>query len=781
MKLPERLARQRGRGFHSAFATTFALEFAAFEEVMLPQLSASGATNVLLIVDGRMATMALSDGSALPEALGREYVLHSPPAAAGVFHPKVILQIGREGGRCFVSSANVTGAGLGGNVEVALEIECGIEPSAEREIVQAAWRYLDALLPADAGAAREAIAWARDRARWLDEPGSGDGLHVLEDGTALAFLARPDGAGGIGARFAGFVGDGPVERLLVFSPYWDEGLEALTALERQLRPLRTSILLDVDRHGFPIGAPMPEHREILDISGWQSSRFKHAKVVIAVTAEHDHVLSGSANCTVAALGDEAFTGLNAEACIYRRLSQGAATEALNIDGWLSAEPFPVSDLPEPVQTTPIPLAEMHAGGAGSFEVEGGRLNWRRPPGHWTEGTVTLVDASGGVVAEIDVASFAVEGDGLTTWVGDTGLRDAAFAHVTSGAATSLRGYVVHRAALRARRRELVGGSVGKALQAFDEAAEMQLRMLQAFDELARADAEDDGGVDAVVRGGARGKPSARESAPEIRFMTYEEFMSARSTRQGRGGVGRSDSTVAGTHFDSVRALLNRLSGVRQREAGGAGQVDDGSWMDLGDETGDLGDAAVGLEVSELEQPRARPAPDMALYQRMVKAYVEGLAGEGRDIGPRDVLRLRLWIAIILWEARCPSAPKGMPAVADEKGWPRLLVRIVSAFFWGKNAPIGRLVVSTDYAEMPVDFYECWSTVLWALDAIVASVPDQPRTRDFRRRIPVLRAQVVLALGLRPEDLRSEPMSSQLAGLDAEFGLRLGIVPPAMAA
>src|SRR3546814_15206526 len=74
-----------------------------------------------------MAAMALTDGSRLPVALGRDYALHSPPASDGIFHPKIILQLGRETGRAFVSSANATGAGLGGNVEIAIEIDSGHE------------------------------------------------------------------------------------------------------------------------------------------------------------------------------------------------------------------------------------------------------------------------------------------------------------------------------------------------------------------------------------------------------------------------------------------------------------------------------------------------------------------------------------------------------------------------------------------------------------------------------------------------------------------------------
>lgn len=777
MKLPERLARRKGRGFHSAFATTFAVEYAAFEEVMLPQLSAAGATNVLLIADGRMATMALSDGSALPEALGREYVLHSPPVAEGVFHPKIILQIGREGGRCFVSSANVTGAGLGGNVEVAVEIECGVEPSSEREIVQAAWRYVDALVPVDAGAARETIIWARDRAPWLDGPGGQDGPHILEDGTAIAFLARP-GNEGIGARFAGFISGEVVERLVIASPYWDADLGAVSDLRHALAPERVLLLLDKNRHSFPTGATLQANCDIVDISGWQPSRFKHAKVVIAVTEEHDHVLSGSANCTVAALGREGFAGTNAEACIYRRLPRGTATAVLGMDGWLEANPFPVSDLPDPVETTPIPLDEMYAGGAGTFEAEGGRLIWRRPPGRWPDGTVILSNAVGEVVAEIQVATFGVDGDQLTTWVGQS-LEEASFARVLSNAGESLRGYVVHRSALRARRRESAGGSVSKALAVFDEAAEMQLRMLQAFDELARADAEDEVTNDGAARSSARAKPVGSTATSEVGFMTYEEFMAAGSTRKRRGG--RSDSTVAGTHFDSVRALLNRLSGVEYKEPGRGALRDDGSWMDLGDETGELGDAVREPEVEEALAQRVRPAPDMSAYDRAVKSYVEGLSAEDRIIGPREVLRLRLWIALVLWEARCEAAPNGMPTVADDKGWPRLIVRIVAGFFLGKKSPISRLVMSSDYDDMPIDFFECWSTILWALDAIVAALPDLPRTREFRRRIPTLRTHVVSALGLTPAELQGEPMLSQRLGLDIEFGTRLGVLPDARVA
>ncbi|QPI75568.1 hypothetical protein [Sphingobium sp. Cam5-1] len=766
MKLPERLARRKGRGFHSGIATTFAVEFAAFEEVMLPQLSAGGATNVVLVADQRMAAMALSDGSALPEALGREYILFSPPVEAGVFHPKIIVQVGRDGGRCIVSSANVTGAGLGGNVEVAVEVECGVEPSAERAIVQSAWRYVSALVPADSGAPREAIDWARDRARWLEEPSIDAALSVLEDGTAMAFVAAP-GDGGIGARFADLVGGEAVERLIVVSPYWDEDLTALGSLEQALHPARTSLLLDVKRHEFPASASMPGHREIIDISQWRPSRFTHAKLLIAITAGHEHVLSGSANCTVAALGAGAISGVNREACIYRRVPRGAATTALELDKWLGAQPVEIADLPPRAESAPIPLDEMERAAAGSFEADGGRLYWMKPADRWTHGIVVLTDALGQAIVEVEVTRFAGAERRQSAWIGEDMLSKAAFVFVRMGSQESVRTFITHRSALRSRRRETASGSAAKALSIFDDGSDLFLFAYQAFEELCRAEIEDE---EAAGRAHPnRPAVSVEGETSEIRFLTYEEFMAARSTRRGKGG--RSDSTLAGTHFNSVRALLNRLSGAVHTADDGS--EDDGAddWMDLGDETGDLDEipdrqcAAENVEVPE------RPAPDMAAYDKAVKTYVESLTNGDHTIGPRDVLRLRLWIVLILREARSAAAPKGMPATIDDKGWPRLIIRIVSAFFWGKKSALTRLIVSTEYEEMPVDFMECWSTVIWALDRIVASVHDQPRSRDFLKRVPILRAHIIGVLGLTASDLEGEQMGTHRTGLDKEIGER----------
>ncbi|WP_309092350.1 hypothetical protein, partial [Phenylobacterium sp.] len=338
LKIVDRVGRPSKTGFHSSFITTFATEFAALEELLVPQLMAVGCRNIGVVCDARMGTLALSDGSALPRQLGRAYSLYSPPVGQGVFHPKIILQLGRTQGRAFVSSANLTAAGLGGNVEIGAEIECTAEPSAERALLRAVAAYINSRV-VEPGGVRDALDWAWARTPWLedeDDPTSED----------AAFLTSP-GDPGIIASFVERVVD-PVERLWVLSPYWDDSLAALRAMTRALSPSRTTVLIDALTHEFPVGANLPAGTEFVDIAGWRPKRFTHAKMILAQTARHDHVLFGSANCTTAALGDGAVGGRNAEASLYRRLPTGEAMQALGLDQWVDAPTVAIEALPDPV-------------------------------------------------------------------------------------------------------------------------------------------------------------------------------------------------------------------------------------------------------------------------------------------------------------------------------------------------------------------------------------------------------------------------------------------------
>jgi hypothetical protein len=779
MKYPDRLARRgaSARPFHSAIATTFSIEFAAFEEIMLPNLMASGATNFLLIADGRMASMSLSDGTEKPRQLGRDYELLSPPAADGLFHPKIVLQLGRRAGRLFVGSANVTAAGLVGNAEAVIEVECTDEPSPEREVVRAAWRYLEGLILQGSGAARDSMNWAAERATWIDGHGS-DGVHTLEDGSGIAFLAR-DPAVGIARRFVDHVGAGPIERLIVASPYWDERLQALRHIVEALNPATTSLLLEKDGHECPVETAMALGAELRGLPPTLKGRFKHAKFLIASTATEDHLLIGSTNCTVAALGTATFPGSNAEACIYRRLPRGEATRALNLTACLEGAALEADDLVRRSPAPQIPLAQLATARAGSFELEGEVLTWR--PVNEFSGPVTLrllshADRQLGTIdtdqegTAIRTIHMAVEKPSIVSFV-----------VVEREGAASAPAHVVHRGALRTRRREVATGAVAKAQAAFDPGADFDLWMHQAFDELARADLADKDPHQISATRPRSQKLAADEKVP--RHLTYEEFMETRAQDRREE---KAVSTLTGTHSDTVRAFLNMLVGCSPDPAPEADSPEPSDWMNLGDEDGtdDSDGSQEPTQAGIASQPRAEQAPrksasvDAKHYEKLVRAYVEKVTAGSEPLGQSDVLRLQFWLMMLLQKARHPALPVGLAASADDHGWPRMALRIIAAFFCGRRPPITRVMIAREYTAMPEDFLECWATVLWTLDAAEAALPQSPKSRQFVDFVRRARREVVKMLGLTPAELSGGTVGEVRAALDLTIGARLGVRAPA---
>ncbi|BBC73177.1 conserved hypothetical protein [Altererythrobacter sp. B11] len=775
MKLPDRLGRRSGRPFHSAIATSFALEFTAVEEIMLPQLMASGATNLLLLTDARMTALALSEGSALPAALGRDYALYSPPAANGIFHPKIILQIGRESARAIVSSANLTASGLAGNAEVAIEIECKNMDSLERDIIRSIWRYLDALVPAASSPARDALRWTQERATWLGGA-PGDAVHEL-DGTGIAFLHGP-GDTGIADRFVSLIQGAKVQSLTVISPYWDHDLAALADLSQRLSPTRIILPIDRNHHEFPVDARFARKATIVDLQ-WSSRRFTHAKIIIASTADHDHILFGSANCTSAALGSAGMPGANAEACIYRRLPAGAAGQALGLERWTDAAPIKLSDLSPPIVTSPIPLDTIEARQPGIFELDQGQLIWTAAKADVADGDIQLLDRSARLIGTIPVRSFVQIDNRRRAPVEPALHKSLCFARLATGDIVSTLAHITHREILRARRREVATGSVARALAPFTDGADFDLWMHQAFETLVRADFEAVTQPRALSPARTQERKSVDEPAAPVP-LSYEEFTQSRSGAGRSGGEG--DNSLAGTYSDTIRDFLNLLSG-RGPQADQSAE-DDTAFDDLSDEKADTDreddptDEAV--EHRETDKPSLAPTPvDARLYERHILGYTEGLEADEEALGSSDVLRLRYWVLFLLYKARCPDLPKGLNTSSALLGWPRFVVRVLVAFFCGANPAIRRVMLARAFEAMPVDFMECWITILWSLEAIETLLANQRKDREFLKYIPELRRRVISLLGLRSDELNGDIAAAIRAGLDQSIGIRLGLDPIAV--
>jgi hypothetical protein len=145
-------------------------------------------------------------------------------------------------------------------------------------------------------------------------------------------------------------------------------------------------------------------------------------------------------------------------------------------------------------------------------------------------------------------------------------------------------------------------------------------------------------------------------------------------------------------------------------------ADNDDWMNLEDEDEEreLDAETQQAEAQQAPAPEQRPNDtpiDAKQFERMVHQYVTNITRDSGPLGPSDVLRVRFWLMMLLYKARHPDLPRGLKATSDEHGWPRMALRVIAAFFCGTTPPIRRLMIGREYTEMPVDFLECWATVL----------------------------------------------------------------------
>lgn len=757
-------ARPRDGGYHSTIITTFAIEFGAFERILLPQFTGAGASNILLLADPGMTATALDEGFSLPKLAGRDYVVHSPGGQTGVFHPKIIFQVGRKGARVIVGSANSTSAGLAGNWEVVSKVECSTADSPERAFAVAVWEYL-LRLARDAGAPTQAaLRWLETRTPWLASAQDNPELRAWElaDGTGLGFFASQSAEDSpILSRFVDAVGEGPISRLVIASPYWDGGLVAVRNLMAALRPTETFLCFQPGQALFPKDAlgRLDVKLVELDLKG---KRFSHAKVIVATRGGYDHILSGSTNCTLAALGSRDIGGANAEASIYRRLPAGRGIEALGLEATLGGAAISLANIPDLVEDPPLPLVEAIGRSGGTFEVKQSIVAWRPPAG------LDLGHAEVDLLS--DLAAEPCHVLSPTDWRREDGALFAQlpqsadlirFACVRVGGWRSTPAIVVDSEVLRQKRRERASQRVEKAEIALRGRQRLNLEVLELLNILEREDEE----VEASIVAARRTSSARNESRDQLgRQLDYETFLRVRRPVEA-GGEGQRNAS-AGGGVNVMRQFLNDL--VQDGLPATSDQkAEDQLLTGMEEEEGLLDDPTPRSTRSPT--PNLLPAPEQTVdrveLEKAVAKYQKAIAAKAEkgSIGASEVLRLRLWLMLIL------SNRHVLDLDVSEQGWPRLTLRILTAFFHGKSAPITRLAMDPAHEHMPLDFVEAWAAVLVALEKL-AQLTDGPLGADeagrrFLHHVDVLDRVIRPRMGLTLEELASP----ELAEAEVQLG------------
>lgn len=794
------------RGFHTTIFTTFGVDFDAYENIALARLRGSGCHNNILVADERMLTHALSGASAAPQSAGKLYSV-SGTRAQGVFHSKIILQIGRRKGRLVVGSANVTASGFAGNLELAGCVACDQTPSPEQRLIAASWNYLAPMLDRDRRILSQQRIWMEARAPWLLQASPAQSAIDMSDGTLAAFLCSSD-ADGLMDQFLGYCNGEMVQELLVMSPYWDHDLSALKIIQARMDPARTLLLIDKNRQLFPGEALSTlSNTSVLDISSFAANQFVHAKLMIARTANTDHVLFGSANCTVAALGKNGIAGTNEEACLYRRLPRDAVADALGLDEIIrNAATLSSAEIPTINLDDDLPLDDLAIRYPGSFDCAFSTLIWR-PPSQIDPDNVKIQLLSGHEMplsCSLKLLHRSSDGD-VVFEIRDISDRPSMARLVFPDDTFSAPAIVSLADALRNEVRETRGRRSERALAQLADGTQEGLWLLELIDEIEAAERE----FNAPVSNTRNNQHTNRQVERQYEKLSYEQFVAGRRLRQESSAIGRN--SLAGSDLSFVRAFLNRVLALDSPDSLPEVPPDETDLVkafDLGDDVSDAagaverGDEFGGTETGASPGPSKPESEQRARRRRIqrdktrehivtsVKGFNSSIRSRAdkRDLTSVDILRLRVILTIVsaAGSGRMEGHKDGdtdasrtsiqvLAVSAGKNGWPQLLGQVLFAMFGGKKPAIRGLKVEEIYDQVPDDLIECWGCCCWTIQACIAAWRAwelEPKAR--LGSLETLKQRIYKLMGLASDEFLSDQITQVMTRMGDRFATRLGL-------
>lgn len=794
MKLYERFG---DHGFHTTIFTTFGVDFDAYESIVLSRLRGSGSHNNILVADQGMLTHALSGSSAAPQCAGRLYSV-SGATAQGVFHTKIILQIGRQKGRLIIGSANATASGLAGNLELTGIIECDQEPSSSQNIIATSWEYVSRLLDRNQWTLSRQLSWMKTRTPWLLRAEPINGRVDLPDNTQAAFLAT-DGNDGIMERFTALLTGEVVERLTVISPYWDNDLAALKELCGRLHPKETLLLIDRDRALFPnIDRSDLKNTRILDIGSFGKGRFVHAKLFVASTEDAEHILFGSANCTIAALGREDFGGRNEEACLYRRVPRGDISNKLELEKIISeALTIDPADLPKFSADKPLQFDDLSKRNPGSFECLFDTLIWYPPPTVKLPGVDVELLKVNGVALPCTMKQLPNSTEAKIRFQLVGAQERPAFARLKfADGSLSVPAIISLFEALRGEIREIRGKGVERVIAQLENETEEGLWLLEALDELEAAKATES----ELVSGRQRQKASI-EDDEHFKILDYQSFTAGCRLRSEGSAVGRN--SLSGTEFSSVRAFLNRVLSIQADDEPQETGEEEESFkkiLNLGDEVIDAEGAIESGHIfyepsqeeldKDKEKSRIREVAAKRIQNQdhIIKAtysFIDRIRTRAKNqkLTSFDILRLRAMLTILAaagWGGTERELQKGLhfawrtplqvlPISGTDHSWPRLCGKILFSLFGGNKPNIQYLQIEDIYDQIPDDLIECWACCFWVIQACLLAMKSEPILG-----FDGLTDRVYTLTGLRPEEMLDDRATQIIDNMGERFSKRLGL-------
>ncbi|WP_374311721.1 hypothetical protein [Dongia sp.] len=729
-------------GFHSAFMTTYAFGSLAFEDIPFPKLRGAGCRNIVVLADTGMVNQAFSDFGP-PRFAGTSYHLIKT-VAPGAFHPKITMLLGETKARLMVGSANLTALGLGGNKEQVATITWSAETPENAKFFISVLTYLRRYVPAEDQWFTTSLQRALRSSPWLRDsmfnPSfSTEGtepLNLLFDRLDISLLNQ----------IIACVGDDPIGRLIVVSPYWDSKLEGVAHLKAGLGDPAIDVLIKGDENGFPADQ-LSRFSDItlFDISFGTTGRFLHAKLIIALGEAFDHVVSGSMNCTFPALMGPSRGG-NAEAAIYRRATRGTALDALGLSDYPSYpfEKEQLARLEEIFEEVETP--ELSVDG-GLLTLQRGIVTWSGPKRSPASPiSVQLYDRDGDTLMPMEIGGA----NSSVLSIPPTSPRPKYGVLTCADGTTSAPIQVVDLDCLAITTLPPQKGRKKRLMDMLAEVIHEDLDLIEALNQLESIEDEE-----LSSQPLPKATPQVHEEAVrDYAVLPYEDFIRARTLANARGkpiGLYLNSNRDRATNF--VSHCLNRMIGLVGPELAEIEEKDiqTNGAVDFRTTEPQLEDDEHRKRDNDPEAPRPIGARSQTLatakkFQEAVTAFeMRSKVLIHERISTSEMVRLRALMQIILSHAQPLSgsyfASQILPVyTTDGHDWPRLIGRLLQQHF-GVSRALQNLAVENDEAEQN-RVIEYLALSNWAAKAAHAAVVSNKKARALRVPLERLMASLI---------------------------------------
>jgi hypothetical protein len=293
-------------------------------------------------------------------------------------------------------------------------------------------------------------------------------------------------------------------------------------------------------------------------------------------------------------------------------------------------------------------------------------------------------------------------------------------------------------------------------------------------------------------------------APEERpgqTLAYDQFIAGRKLRSETVAMGTN--SLGGSELSLVRGFLNRILDLERTTPANDENGDEAllASFNRGDETSD-GDSEIeqGGEFStkkdeepppSIDERRLRRAQAQATRAQIVQAVEQfnsriAKAASGGRVTSIDVLRLRAMIMIVCaagssreeigneGKGRKETSLQVLPLSGDEN-WPRLLGRVLFAFFGGNDPAIRHVQIDDEHHDLPADLLETWATCLCAVQICKAMARRHKAHAGLQKPFALLEERVYRLIGLRRDELEGAGTSAVFERLTGRFADRLCLV------